>query len=116
MSDPLNVDQAFKCIDTSNRDPVHFGFKGTCPSCPFNAGMNEEAEIAASYGCLPGPGEILQMKRETGNNWACHSDPNKVCTGLCLHAKENSLDMSKGTLIHEEGVHPIHKLKEDITQ
>lgn len=100
--------------DTSLRDPEHFGFKGTCACCPFNSGMNEEAEVALNYGCLPGPGEILQMKRETGNNWACHDNPAKVCTGLCLHAKENGLDMSKGTLIVEEGVHSTNHIPKEI--
>lgn len=88
-----------------NRDPVHGGFKGTCSSCPFNEGMNEDGTMTQNLGCLPSAGEVLQLKRETGNNWACHSDDSKVCTGLCLHAKEYDFDMSKGVLIHEPGVH-----------
>ena len=88
-----------------NIDPQHQGYKGTCITCPFNDGMNPEAEMAQNYACLPSQGDILAMKRETGNNWACHSEDSKVCTGLCLHAKENGLDVSSGTLIHEFGVH-----------
>jgi hypothetical protein len=29
-----------------NLNLQHGGFKGTCSSCPFNAGMTEEAEVA----------------------------------------------------------------------
>ena len=99
-----------------NRDPIHDGFKGTCPGCPFNEGMNEEGTMAQTYGCLPSGGEILQMKRETGNNWACHDDASKVCTGLCLHAKENNFDMTKGALIHDEGVHATSLRQKELAQ
>jgi hypothetical protein len=102
--------------DFDNRDPVHQGFRGTCPACPFNEGMNEPGTIAQTYGCLPSGGDILQMKRDTGNNWACHDNDSKVCTGLCLHAKENNLDMTKGHLIHELGIHASAKLPKDIQQ
>jgi hypothetical protein len=92
-------------VNLDNRDLLHGGFKGTCSSCPFNEGMNEDGSRAQNLGCLPSGGDILQLKRETGNNWACHDEDSKVCTGLCLHAKENNFDMSKGILIHEPGVH-----------
>jgi len=91
--------------DLDKRDPIHGGFKGTCSSCPFNEGMNEDGTMTQNLGCLPSAGDVLQLKRTTGDNWACHTDDSKVCTGLCLHAKEYDLDMSKGQLIHEPGVH-----------
>jgi hypothetical protein len=56
--------------------------------------------------------DILDMKRTTGNNWACHDDDSKICTGLCLHAKENNLDVSKGALIHDSGVHTSARVNE----
>lgn len=91
--------------DLNKLDPIHHGFKGTCASCPFNEGMNEEGTEAQYVGCLPSGGDILQMKRDTGNNWACHDDDTKVCTGLCLHAKEAGLDVAKGELILDPFVH-----------
>ena len=92
--------------DLNNTDPIHGGFKGTCPACPFNEGMNEEGTEAQFLGCLPSGGDILQMKRDTGNNWACHDHDSRVCTGLCLHAKEHGLDVSKGELIRDPFAHP----------
>lgn len=73
--------------------------KGTCTSCPFNDGLTEAASNAQNLGCLPTPFDIIQMKRESGQNWACHDDETKVCAGLCHQAKEASLDLSEGGLI-----------------
>lgn len=75
------------------------GLKGTCGGCPFNAGMTEEADMAQNYGCLPTAGDIVALKRETGANWACHSDETKVCAGLCHAAKAEKLDLASGGLI-----------------
>jgi hypothetical protein len=75
------------------------GLRGTCGGCPFNAGMTEEAEMAQNYGCLPTPGEVVELKRTTGANWACHSDETKVCAGLCHAAEPEQLDLSQGGLL-----------------
>lgn len=75
------------------------GLKGTCGGCPFNAGMTEEAEMAQNYGCLPTPCEIIQLKRTSGQNWACHSDETKVCAGLCHAAKPEGLNLAEGALL-----------------
>jgi hypothetical protein len=76
------------------------GRKGTCPGCPFEC--TDVSEQAQNYGCLPSPGEIIQMKRDSGHNWSCHSDESKVCAGLCHEAKEHKLDLSHGNLISYE--------------
>ena len=75
------------------------GHKGACASCPFNEGMTAEADQAQNYGCLPTSGDIIHMKKRSGQNWACHSDENSVCAGLCHQAKPNNLDLSEGGLI-----------------
>jgi GNAT superfamily N-acetyltransferase len=75
------------------------GYKGACASCPFNEGMTEEADQAQGYGCLPSGYDIIQMKQRSGQNWACHSNENKVCAGLCHQAKDRDLDLSQGGLI-----------------
>lgn len=73
--------------------------KGSCVSCPFNDGLTFAASEAQNYGCLPTAGEIVAMKRETGQNWACHDDESRVCSGLCHVAKDESLDLAQGGLI-----------------
>lgn len=75
------------------------GLKGACVSCPFNDGLTDEASQAQNYGCLPTAGDIVAMKRETGQNWACHSDESRVCSGLCHSAKETGLDLGSGGLV-----------------
>lgn len=79
-----------------------------CRTCPFS--MTEEADRMNNSGCLPSPGEIIQMKVDTGNNWACHSNCNRVCQGLVNESKwwksAVDLDFTKGKLIHDfESVH-----------
>lgn len=54
--------------------------KKCCISCPFAA--TEESEIAQGYGCLPSPGQILEMHKERGEAWMCHSDNTRICRGL----------------------------------
>lgn len=73
--------------------------RGTCISCPFNDGLTHAASDAQNLGCLPTPFDIVQMKRESGQNWACHDDETKVCAGLCHRAKDEGLDLSQGGLI-----------------
>jgi hypothetical protein len=75
------------------------GHKGSCLCCPFNAPFVEEAAQAENYGCLPTGQEIVELKRKTGHNWACHDDESKVCAGLCAVAKESNLDLSTGGLM-----------------
>jgi len=75
------------------------GHKGACQGCPFNEGMTDEADMAQGYGCLPSGYDIIQMKKASGHNWACHSDENKVCAGLCHQAKDKNLNLAEGNLI-----------------
>lgn len=75
------------------------GHKGSCLTCPFNAAFVEEAARVENFGCLPTAGEIVTMKRESGQNWACHDDESRVCAGLCATAKKEGLDLSRGGLI-----------------
>lgn len=62
-----------------------------CNSCPFN--ITDESEYVQNMGCLSSKEAILNIKDETGNNWACHSNNNRVCAGLSKHR-----DTSKGLL------------------
>jgi hypothetical protein len=75
------------------------GLKGTCVACPFNVAFTEEAAKVWNYGCLPDTPHIIQMKKTSGHNWACHSNENKVCAGLCHVAKDLGLNLSEGGLI-----------------
>ena len=84
---------------TASEGELGGGLKGTCGGCPFNAGLTEEADQAQNYGCLPSPGDIIQMKRQTGGTWACHSDESRMCAGLCHAAKPAQLDLSTGALV-----------------
>lgn len=80
-----------------------------CRSCPFT--FTPEAEVATNSGCLPSGVEILQMKRETGDNWACHSNCNRICQGMVNEAPKmgkigEGLDFTTGELIHDfDNVH-----------
>lgn len=89
------------CKTSTHQDACNeeVGHKGACVSCPFNEGMTAEADQAQNYGCLPTGYEIIQMKKRSGQNWACHSDENAVCAGLCHQAKPYELDLSQGGLI-----------------
>jgi len=79
-----------------------------CKHCPF--AFTNASEEVQNYGCLPSPYEIIQMKRNTGHNWACHSNENSICMGFADHVKwekENvgrwkEIDTSKGNLISYE--------------
>jgi GNAT superfamily N-acetyltransferase len=75
------------------------GLRGACTSCPFNDGLTEEAAQAQNFGCLPTAHDIVVMKRQTGQNWACHDDESKACAGLCHGAKDAGVDLSEGGLI-----------------
>ena len=81
-----------------------------CECCPF--AFTDASEEVQNYGCLPTPFEIIEMKRETGHNWSCHSNEKKICKGFVEHVKwsrENAfvdklddIDTSKGNLISYE--------------
>ncbi|AZV43637.1 hypothetical protein BAOM_3028 [Peribacillus asahii] len=81
-----------------------------CECCPF--AFTDASEEVQNYGCLPTPYDIIQMKRKTGHNWACHSNEKKICKGFVDHVKwsqENAfadklddIDTSKGNLISYE--------------
>lgn len=75
------------------------GLIGACPACPFNDGLTEEASQAQNYGCLPTAGDIVTLKRTSGQNWSCHDDESKVCSGLCHRAKSENLNLAEGGLI-----------------
>lgn len=95
------------------------GHKGSCLCCPFNAPFVEEAAQAENYACLPTGADIVQLKRLTGQNWACHDDESKVCAGLCAVAKDSGLDLSKGgkirysTWYHQGEAAAIEQAKAD---
>jgi hypothetical protein len=73
--------------------------KMPCETCPFNDGLNEAATVAQNYGCLPTRHDIIDIKKTTGKNWACHGDETRICGGLAQAAKEAGLDISVGPLI-----------------
>jgi hypothetical protein len=52
-------------------------------------------------GCLPSIGEATKACSESGQAWACHSEPTKVCCGF---ASENR-DKIELPLRLERGVH-----------
>ena len=56
---------------------------GMCNSCPFN--HTDEADYVQNMGCLPSPKDVLKIKDETGNNWACHTNNKRICEGLKEH-------------------------------
>lgn len=62
----------------------------TCSACPFS--LSEEAEQGVNYGCLPSVFEIMEIKKETGLNWACHDDETKICSGYVEYAAKKGLD------------------------
>ncbi|GAB6989604.1 hypothetical protein [Paenibacillus pini] len=59
-----------------------------CKHCPF--AFTDESEEVQNYGCLPTPWDIIQMKRKSGHNWACHSNEKKICSGFVKFAKEDT--------------------------
>lgn len=82
-----------------------------CESCPF--AFTDQSEMVQNYGCLPTPYEIVEMKRESGHNWACHSNEKKICSGFNEFIeysrkspysvdKYDDIDTSKGGLIPYE--------------
>lgn len=70
--------------------------RGYCVGCPFNVG-HRATEDAYNLGCLPGIGEIAELCQSAGTAWACHSEPDKVCTG---HAARRNMPLQ-----HLDGVH-----------
>lgn len=75
-----------------------------CSACPF--ALTDESESVQNLGCLPTPGEILQMKRQCGHNWSCHeSTPEKpkLCAGMVEWVSEMpsavDIDIKSGGLI-----------------
>jgi hypothetical protein len=80
--------------------------KDECTACPFNIG-HPECDAAYNLGCLPTPHEVIELKKTTGNNWACHSKPDQVCAGMVRWAKSQDLklDFKSGELLVQAGVH-----------
>lgn len=51
-----------------------------CTHCPF--AHTEPSEYIQNSGCLPEPFDAVSMKINSGHNWACHDNENKICTGF----------------------------------
>lgn len=66
-----------------------------CQDCPFNA----ESQ-GVDVGCLPAPGEIVEMYAKGHGKWACHSDSTRICKGL-----EHYLDKLNDTMCMDPFVH-----------
>lgn len=64
--------------------------------------MTEESERVQNLGCLPSEWEIMNIKRGTGKNWACHYDETKLCAGFVEAAREAGLDYKTGGLASYE--------------
>lgn len=71
----------------------------TCEACPFSC--SEEAEKGMNFGCLPAPYDIIEIKKNTDKNWACHEHPKEdvPCAGWAAYAKEHGLDYKTGGLV-----------------
>jgi hypothetical protein len=57
--------------------------------CPF--AFTEVSEQVQSYGCLPSPFEIINMRVKHGKTWACHDEPTTPCMGAINYLKEKGL-------------------------
>ena len=73
-----------------------------CSACPF--AFTDRSEEVQNYGCLPSPFEILKIKSESGHNWSCHDNPNKLCAGYANHIAKyrTDLNIKQGNLINYE--------------
>ena len=71
-------------------------YKGQCKSCPIHP-HTEEGELVDSYGCLPSYRNMLKWQQETGKVWACHSNPNKVCSGFVGVLNERGIKWNKSS-------------------
>lgn len=73
----------------------------TCNTCPF--AYSDESEQVQNWGCLPTPQEIVTMRAVHGKTWACHSQPDKPCTGAiqALQSKNLPFKVIDQTLITE---------------
>lgn len=77
----------------------------SCTHCPF--AFTDASEEVQNYGCLPTPWDIIQMKRKSGHNWACHGNEKKICSGFVGFVKEypnkySDIDTNTGGLISYE--------------
>lgn len=61
-----------------------------CETCPFSC--SPEAEQAQNYACLPSPFEIMQIKAETGKNWSCHHNEDRLCAGFARECRERGIE------------------------
>lgn len=95
---PDKLDAVAEVIGMSSGELLG-GLKGTCPGCPFNDGWTEAASQAQNWGCLPDAHYLVELKRRTDQNWACHDDGSKVCAGLCHSAKDQELNLGSGGLV-----------------
>ena len=95
---PEQLDAIGKVLGISAGELVG-GLKGSCPACPFNDAFTEAAAYAQNLGCLPDPFYLIELKKRTGQNWACHDDEKRVCAGLCHAAKDHNLKLDTGGLV-----------------
>jgi hypothetical protein len=74
-----------------------------CLTCPFS--VNEWAEQAQNYGCLPTNIQILDMARAAGRPWGCHYDESRVCKGYASVAKLIGFPVSGAPLSYSAWYH-----------
>lgn len=67
----------------------------SCSACPF--AFTDESEYVQSLGCLPSLFDIVQMKKQSGHNWACHENDKKLCTGFANHIALHHPDLNVKT-------------------
>lgn len=72
--------------------------KKPCEICPFNDGVTEAATLGQVYGCIKSQFDILKLKKETNNNFACYTNANLICTGITRESIERnlSIDVTSG--------------------
>jgi hypothetical protein len=58
-----------------------------CEACPFNI-YSELSMEANNLGCLPDYQNILEDYKTKNEVWACHEEPDKVCSGFTNYFKE----------------------------
>lgn len=63
--------------------------KKECKCCPF--AFTDASEYVQNLGCLPSPGDIVDMRVNSGKTWSCHENTKKPCLGALTHLKDQGL-------------------------